>query len=207
VRAHATPRACALGRAVGARRSGALTVSPGWASRPPPAAPRARCCPRTCAPKPVRPPPGRLRPHPENAPVGPQAPAMRTRARPRPTTGDTAAAASKRRAAPAQRPVRQRTRQQRSARQRRESARRRAGADAQVLQELAPAEPLGERLHLREVDGPAARRARAAAPAARHRADVCSNGLGPRKVTPQARTHTRTHVIDPPVHTEPVTVP
>jgi hypothetical protein len=42
------------------------------------------------------------------------------------------------------------------------------GPDAQVLQELALAERLGERLHLRGVDGPATHRVRVRPAAAAH---------------------------------------
>jgi hypothetical protein len=62
--------------------------------------------------------------------------------------------------------------------------------DAQVLQELALAEPLGERLHLRGVDGPAAQRARMRpAPAAKQWTDVDSNARIHRK---SPRMHAQT---------------
>ncbi len=100
----------------------------------------------------------------------------------RPTTGNTAAAASTPRGA-AQRPARHRTRSSAAPgepappRTRKAAGRRR---DAQELQEFALAERLGERLHLSVVDIPAAHRARVRpAPAARQWADVRSNGPKP----------------------------
>jgi hypothetical protein len=104
----------------------------------------------------------------------------------RPTTGNAAASnaarlgpsarrgsATRRSAAPA--PPRTRT------------AAAAAGRDAQFLQELEPAEPLGERPHLRGGDGPAVHNAPLRpAPAARRWADVGSNGPKPWKVIAHA---------------------
>jgi hypothetical protein len=98
----------------------------------------------------------------------PRAPAMRAGSA-RPTTGTAAVAASTPRGT-AQRPARQRTRQQRSDGTAANAHGGGGGADAQGLQELAPAEPLGELFHLRVVDDPTR------APAAQHRADVGSTG-------------------------------
>jgi hypothetical protein len=69
--------------------------------------------------------------------------------------------------------------------------RRRRARDAQFPQELALAEPLGERIHLRGADGPAAHRARVRpAPAAQRWADVGPNGPKPWKVAAHAlNTH------------------
>jgi hypothetical protein len=63
--------------AAGVSAAAALTESSGSASRPPPAAPRARCCPLPCAPT-VR--PRRAAPaHPLTRAGRPRAPAMRAR--------------------------------------------------------------------------------------------------------------------------------
>jgi hypothetical protein len=154
----ARPRVGAVGRAGVSAAAAALTDSSGSASRPPPAAPRARCRTRPCAPT-VR--PRRAAPaHRGGAPVGCGRQAVRARGSadgrrpatpppPHPTTRGPAwrlSAAAPR--AAAQRP------------HRRKRARRRRARDAQFLQELAPAEPLGERLHLRAEDVPAVHRAR-----------------------------------------------
>ncbi len=68
-----------------------------------------------------------------------------------------------------------------------------AGANAQGLQELALAEPLGERLHLRGGDDPAAHHVRVRpAPAAQRWTEVGTNGPKPWKVTAHAlNTHSR----------------
>jgi hypothetical protein len=124
--------------------TGALTVSSTSATRPPPAAPRARCCPRTCAPT-VRPRRAAPAEHARGLdrgrrPATPPPPHQTPRsAAPAPGAGARA--------------------QQRKHRRER-TRRRRVGADAQFLQELALAERLGERLHLRGEDGSAAHRAR-----------------------------------------------
>jgi hypothetical protein len=54
-RSHSRRRPRARAHRTAVRGGGALTGPSGSASRPPPAAPRARCCPRTCAPKCGRP--------------------------------------------------------------------------------------------------------------------------------------------------------
>ncbi len=66
--------------------------------------------------------------------------------------------------------------------------------DAQGLQELALAERLGERLHLREGDGPVAHRVRVAAPAAQQWADTGSNGRSMESY--HACTHAHPHARD-----------
>ncbi len=72
----------------------------------------------------------------------------------------------------------------------------RRARDAQLHQELALAERLGERRHLRGVDGPAVHRARVRpAPAAHRWADVGPNGPKPWKVTAQA-LNTHPHARD-----------
>jgi hypothetical protein len=157
VRASAHRRApLVIGRAGVSAAAGARTVPSGWAIRPPPAAPRARCCPPTCAPT-VR--PHRAAPaHPQRAPVGRVRQPCARGVRPRPTTGNDAAAQSN---AAECGPSARRGSATRSARHRRKRARRRQrrrARDAQFLQELALAERLGERLHLRGGDGPAAHR-------------------------------------------------
>jgi hypothetical protein len=150
------PRACALGRAVGPRRSGALTVTSGRASRPPPAAPRARSCTRSCAP-PVRPPPGGSGATPTARRSGRgRQPCARARRGRRPATSPSHP--TPRGSAPAPDAAAHEAAAQR--RRRRKRTRRRRRADAQDPQEIAPAEPLGELLHLRVIDAPAAHRAR-----------------------------------------------
>jgi hypothetical protein len=75
----------AIGRAGVSAAAAALTGTSGSASRPPPAAPRARRCAHACAPT-VR--PRRAAPaHPERAAVGRARQPCARGARPRPTTG------------------------------------------------------------------------------------------------------------------------
>jgi hypothetical protein len=142
----------------------------------------------------------------ERAPVGrSRQPCARARLGQRPTTGSAAAAASNAGAERPQRPARQCHAAAAQRRHRRERARRRRRArDAQFLQELAPAERLGERLHLRGVDGPAAHRARVRpAPTAQpmgRRGDERAKATG--KETTHARTHTRMRVIGTPTRSE-----
>ncbi len=141
------PPACV---SAGSTRRGALTVSSGWASRPPSAAPRARCRTQTCVP-----PCGRhaVSALVTRAPVGPAA-APRTRpAAWHATTSRAAAAASPALwRGPAPGAVRTRTC---SSAAPASPCTHGGGRDAQVLQELARAERLGERLHLRGGNVPA----------------------------------------------------
>ncbi len=64
---------------------------------------------------------------------------------------------------------------------------RRRARDAQFLQELALAEPLGERLHLRGEDGPAAHRARV--PARARRVTMGGRGVEPGRSHGKETTH------------------
>jgi hypothetical protein len=124
----------------------------------------------------------------------------------RPTTGSAAAAASNAaRCGSAPRPGSANARQ-RMRRPRRKRARRwrRRARDAQGLQELAPAEPLGERLHLRGADAPAVHRVRVRpAPAAQPmggRGDERAEAMERRPRMPYTRTRMR--VIGTPVRSE-----
>jgi hypothetical protein len=166
--------------------AGALTGTSGSASRPPPAAPRARCQTRACAPT-VRPRRAVSGPPPTRA-GRPRSPAMRARGSadgrrpatpppPHPTPRGSAQAPG----AAAPRAAAQR-------RHRRDRARRRRRArDAQFLQELAPAERLGERLHLRVDDEPASHRARV--PARARRATMGGRGDERAEATGKETTH------------------
>ena len=79
---------------------------------------------------------------------------------------------------------------------------RRRARDAQALQELALAERLGERPHLRGGDEPAAHRARVRPRPPRDQGRTWGRtGRRHRKSPRIARTHTRVRVMDTPVHT------
>ncbi len=182
-------------------------MSSASASRPPPAAPRARSLARPCAPT-VR--PRRAAPaHPVPRAGRPRARAMRARGSAVADDRQHRRRRNQRRVVPAPRRARLARAAAAQRNHRRQRARRwRRRGDAQPLQELALAERLGERLHLCGADFPAAHRACVRpAPAARQWADVGSNGPKPWKETAHARTHTRTRVMGPPRHAEPLAVP
>jgi hypothetical protein len=180
VRAHDPPDprvGASAGPCLGAAAA-ALTVQSGSASPPPPAAPRARCRTRPCAPtvQPRR----AARAHRERAPVGRARQPCARGARPAPTTGNAAAAAS-------------------NAARRGGTANAQNGNGAQGLQELALAERLGERPHLRAEDGPAVHRAVRAAPRPPRTNGRTWGRTGPKPWKgDHACTHTHAHARDRP---------
>jgi hypothetical protein len=79
----------------------------------------------------------------------------------------------------------------------------RLSGGAQFVQELALADPLGERLHLRGGDVPAAHRARVRPRLLRNNGQTRGRtGRSHRKSPRIARTHTRMCVIDTPTRSE-----